>query len=154
MALIGTVRAMRRLVAALVPALTLLIVAGCGGGDDDVAAAEEPAATSSSSSTSSAAQPEDVAGRSNCVASSLAYAPIASALGGDVDLEGAIGFFDAADVDPATSAEGKAAAVAITEANYELALAKADLLTGQAIDEAKLRQLLDAVDAACETVVG
>lgn len=108
----------------------------------------------SSASTSSAAQPEDAAGRSNCVASSLAYAPIASALEGTTDLEGALQFFDAADVDPATSSAGKAAAVAITEANFELALAKANLLTGQAIDEAKLQHLLDEVDRACSAVAG
>ena len=50
---------------------------------------------------------------------------------------------------PGSAASITVAAVAITEVNYELALAKAGALTGQPIDEAKLRQLLDAAEVAC-----
>jgi hypothetical protein len=83
------------------------------------------------------------------VSAGLAYAPIVSGLKGAVDLESAIRFFSAPDIDPATSEDGKAAAVAIAEINYELALANADILTGQPIDETRLSQLLAGVDAAC-----
>ena len=99
--------------------------------------------------TAPAPEPEDVAGRSNCISAGLAYAPIVGGLSGASDLGGAIGYFSAPDIDPATSGPGRDAAVAIAEMNYELALANADVLTGNPVDTAKLQSLHAAVEEAC-----
>jgi len=144
---------------ALVLAAACLALAGCGGGSSDEIASSTTTSPSRAPATVTAtatvtAQAEDAAGKGNCVGAGLAYAPIASALGGTVDLEQAVQFFSSADLDSATSQAGKDAAVAIAEANFELASAKADVLTGQPVDAGKLQTLLDAVNVACTPVLG
>src|SRR5829696_9463611 len=100
-----------------VAAASVIAVAGCSGGDSPEASAG-PTATPTVTVTTTA-QPEDVAGRGNCISAGLAYAPIKSGLDGATDLESAVGFFSAPDVDPVTSDAGKASAVAIAEMNLE-----------------------------------
>ena len=147
---------MKRTALALIfAAATSLALAGCGGGKEDSAAAVATVTTTTTTTTTAAPAPTvatrttDEAGRGNCIAARLAYSPIRSGLSGTVDLEAAVSYFSAPDLDPATSANGKAAATAITEANYELALDNANSLAGQPIDRERLRALLDDVDAAC-----
>lgn len=135
----------------LTAAAAVLLLAGCGDDGTDAAAATS-SSSSSATTTTAAAEPEDVAGKSNCVAAALAYAPIESGLDGSVDLAGAVGFFTAPDIDPATSEAGKAAAVAIAEANYAMSLANVDVLTRKPIDTAELRRLVDEMHAACAQV--
>lgn len=143
---------------ALVLTVACLALTACGGGDSEdtaSAAASSPSAgpATITVTTTAAAPLEDAAGKGNCIGAQLAYAPIASALDGSVDLDRAVQLFSASDVDSATSQPGKDAAVAIAEANYELALANTNTLTGQPVDASKLRTLLTAVDEACATVM-
>ena len=147
---------MKRTALALTACLALV---GCAGSQETDDAAASPATSSSAAAGTTTAtatvtaQPEDAAGKGNCISAGLAYAPIASALDGATDLESAVQYFSPADIDPATSQAGKDAAVAIAETNFELSLANADVLTGQPVDAETLRTLLGAVDDACAPVL-
>jgi hypothetical protein len=140
---------LRRALACAAAAAALLLT-GCGeDSEPEVAAPSSSRAAASTTVTAPAPEPEDVAGRSNCISAGLSYAPIVGGLSGASDLEAAIRYFSAPDIDPATSEPGRDAAVAIAEMNYELALANADVLTGNPVDTARLQSLHAAVEEAC-----
>jgi hypothetical protein len=131
-------------------AIAALLLTGCGEEAELDASAPSSSSTAATTTvTAPAPEPEDVAGRSNCISAELAYAPIVGGLSGASDLEAAIRYFSAPDIDPATSDLGQDAAVAIAEMNYELALANADVLTGNPVDTARLQSLHAAVEKAC-----
>jgi hypothetical protein len=131
-------------------AIAALLLTGCGeDAESDASAPSSSSPAATTTVTAPAPEPEDVAGRSNCINAGLAYAPIVGGLSGASGLEAAIRYFSAPDIDPATSGPGQDAAVAIAEMNYELALANADVLTGNPVDTAQLQSLHAAVEEAC-----
>ncbi len=140
-------------------AAAAVLLAGCGseagggGGAARATASTTNSATSTSpSAASSASSAVDETGRDNCVRAGLAYAPILGGLSGSSDLEGALRYFTAPDIETATTDDGNAAQLAIAQLNHEMALANADVLTGSPLHHATLRAAYSAAEEACNVL--